>query len=426
MTNVARSLKRDCLVQLTTRILAGDERVEALRQDDSYVCAYCDHEERVSFKCGETVRAHFAHKANTKCWIENHEDWGKESDEHFFAKSWLCERIAEETGFATQIEAVVGDRERIADILVLAAQCSARVAVEVQLSHSPVEKFKERTESYARNNVDVVWLVGTANINVAKEFISVESYKKSTCSVYLIDFEENGCIIRSLSKISSHDPPPQKMMMMDILRFMLIRAKDFAKTGTELSNFLHGKDVDVVSYERFLNYHNAENRRVNPFDLVELDEKQRMRELLRSKIEDEKKSNDLARMRDKSELEGRLRNSISFEKERLAKNHLETISDNKVLQKDNAVVLICSVIQGLKHYKLYSFIKVLVRDPRQSTDRRNYFSRISIKIYNPFTKRKLEGIMEGQEIAIYGYIERVLKQNKEWETYIIADVVEIL
>lgn len=124
-------------------------RAEIERQKSKlWFCPCC--QTQVQIKNGTVKRPHFAHKKKEDClaFSEN------ESEEHLTGKALIAENC-EKFGLKYQLEAYLPNLKQRPDVLI-----EDKLAVEFQCSPLSIERFKERTLNYQKNDYQVIWLTG--------------------------------------------------------------------------------------------------------------------------------------------------------------------------------------------------------------------------------------------------------------------------
>ncbi len=122
---------------------------EVTRKDGPFFCPAC--QSLVRLKKGKVNQPHFAHTSREQChfFTEN------ESGEHLNLKGQLYRWARLSQVEDVQLEHCLPQLGQIADVML-----GSKIALEVQCSSLPLERLKERTDSYHRGGFEVVWLLG--------------------------------------------------------------------------------------------------------------------------------------------------------------------------------------------------------------------------------------------------------------------------
>jgi competence protein CoiA len=121
--------------------------VDAKQLAGKYFCPSCNSE--LFIKNGEIKISHFAHKSLMNCdlWIEN------ESEQHLGLKKILYQWFKKTD--KVEIETYLPELNQRPDLLV-----NDKIAIEIQCSHLPIKRLKERTVNYQSHGYKVLWLMG--------------------------------------------------------------------------------------------------------------------------------------------------------------------------------------------------------------------------------------------------------------------------
>ncbi|NJK44100.1 MAG: hypothetical protein HC933_07250 [Pleurocapsa sp. SU_196_0] len=123
-------------------------------QHQRFTCRLCG--QPVHAICGPIKVWHFRHERGTECHWET---WSEhESLEHLGLKratSLAVQKLF--PGCSVTFEHIVPEAKRIADLLVVTKD-GDEIAVECQLASITQEELELRTESYERQNYEVIWV----------------------------------------------------------------------------------------------------------------------------------------------------------------------------------------------------------------------------------------------------------------------------
>jgi len=138
-------------------VITHYDNPKAVLKSGDCVCQLCN--EPMIVKAGMIVTPHFAHYSScTSDYITK-----PESKEHLALKDiickWLSARHGEYSTASIDLEVVIPEIRRIADVLVTYPM-GWREAHEIQLSPITVEAISERTSDYNRAGIDVFWWCG--------------------------------------------------------------------------------------------------------------------------------------------------------------------------------------------------------------------------------------------------------------------------
>lgn len=114
-------------------------------------------------KLGIDLIWHFAHKALAETCpliLEGSGDYAPESQQHLAMKEAVLSKMRTDHPKATvKAEVRVSEARRIADVLVtFPGPHGERIAFECQWSMLSFDEFKERTNSYTKAGVQVIWI----------------------------------------------------------------------------------------------------------------------------------------------------------------------------------------------------------------------------------------------------------------------------
>lgn len=135
---------------MLTALNSNKKRVVAFetnKVDGPFFCSHCN--QSLTLKKGEKKEHHFAHLSNSDCPHEN------ESAEHMLIKTEIYKSLKKASN-VTDCELEKSFGENRPDLF--AVINGVKVAIEVQLSHLSVEKIQERTVSYHRKGIHVLWV----------------------------------------------------------------------------------------------------------------------------------------------------------------------------------------------------------------------------------------------------------------------------
>ncbi|MBO9128643.1 competence protein CoiA family protein [Bacillus sp. 165] len=141
---VAVTARGECINVLDHR--ARDELV-ALRKQEQFICPSC--QQCVRLKIGEKKQPHFAHVHLNTCQFTH------ESLYHMQGKAMLYLWLQQQ-GYTVELEKYLPSICRRPDLFME----ESRTAVEFQCSLITKEQFMKRTESYQKQGVNVVWILG--------------------------------------------------------------------------------------------------------------------------------------------------------------------------------------------------------------------------------------------------------------------------
>ncbi|MFB9762664.1 competence protein CoiA [Ectobacillus funiculus] len=129
----------------------GKELLQEMREREVFFCPVCESE--VQLKLGTRKKYHFAHKRTMVCKL----DLEPESAYHLAGKEMLYHWFKTQ-GFLTEPEVYLPSIRQRPDLLLTRANVQA--AVEFQCSPIPTKRFLERTHSYWREGLRVLWILG--------------------------------------------------------------------------------------------------------------------------------------------------------------------------------------------------------------------------------------------------------------------------
>jgi competence protein CoiA len=121
--------------------------IDVKKLTGKYFCPFCKSE--LFIKNGEIKIPHFAHKSLKSCdlWTEN------ESEQHLGLKKIFYQWFKKTD--RVEIERYLPELNQRPDLLV-----NDKIAIEIQCSHLPIKRLKERTENYQSHGYVVIWLMG--------------------------------------------------------------------------------------------------------------------------------------------------------------------------------------------------------------------------------------------------------------------------
>lgn len=129
----------------------GKELLQEMRESEVFFCPVCEGE--VQLKLGTRKKYHFAHKRTMVCRL----DLEPESSYHLAGKEMLYHWFKAQ-GFLAEPEVYLSSIRQRPDLLLTRADVQA--AVEFQCSSIPTKRFLERTHSYWREGLRVLWILG--------------------------------------------------------------------------------------------------------------------------------------------------------------------------------------------------------------------------------------------------------------------------
>lgn len=131
---------------------------EVASKEEQHRCPMCDGE--VTLKKGQIVRPHFAHKPQDQC------EWGGESADHLEMKHWFLQALFC-APWVKSVEPEVRIQNMRADVLV-ESHSGRKIAIECQVSDLPAERVKEKTQLYAREGIECLYVIHQSGIKLPK------------------------------------------------------------------------------------------------------------------------------------------------------------------------------------------------------------------------------------------------------------------
>jgi competence protein CoiA len=119
----------------------------SLREREQFFCPVC--QSRMRLKLGEKKQYHFAHIQTNDCHLEH------ESHYHMQGKALLY-RWLQNQGYTVELEKYLPAIRQRPDLFIE----QTRTAVEFQCSTIAKEQVMKRTESYQKEGIDAVWILG--------------------------------------------------------------------------------------------------------------------------------------------------------------------------------------------------------------------------------------------------------------------------
>lgn len=161
--------------------------LESLPEPGKFYCPACKGE--VILKKGRIVRPHFAHRSLAACdsWSEN------ESEQHLALKERLYDWFSEEV----ELEKYLPELKQTPDLLV-----KGHLAIEIQCSSLPIDRLRERTQTYQEQGYAVLWLLGKdlwlkkSLSNLQRDLLGFSENRGFYC--WELDLEREQLLLKSL------------------------------------------------------------------------------------------------------------------------------------------------------------------------------------------------------------------------------------
>jgi hypothetical protein len=232
MPNIALN-KHNQEIILGYKFYDSDPRTQELREGGPYKCPHCQNP--LSFRCGSIRCGHFYHE-KSDCIV----DWKPESNEHIYAKYFFQKMIQENLELNARQEVMVGHKERICDVLISSA-VAPTVALEIQMSKISLDEIKERTDSYRKHNIHVIWLLDEKKFS---SFIDPAILNAKFFFIKISDRTDNDYEV-SIRDVETNNVNDFRCLLLNIFKTTVKKCLSISKTPADLSMNLYGNFLHI-------------------------------------------------------------------------------------------------------------------------------------------------------------------------------------